>query len=90
VPLIVWPSLVSTLLRSDSPQQPGIQYSPANAALEQYFARSLGLSQLALGGLLLVLSGVLPLDSAIEGTPHLKQTQTTGKQIQQLTHQIVL
>ncbi|KAK4241591.1 hypothetical protein C8A03DRAFT_30316 [Achaetomium macrosporum] len=63
VPLIVWPSLVSTLLRADSPQHPGIQYSPANAVLEQYFARSLGLTQLALGGLLLVLSGVLPLDS---------------------------
>jgi hypothetical protein len=63
VPLIIWPSLVSTLLRVDSPQYAGV----ANASLEQYFARSLGLSQLALAGLLLVLSGALPLDSIVEG-----------------------
>jgi hypothetical protein len=68
VPLIIWPSLVSTLLRVDSPQYAGV----ANASLEQYFARSLGLSQLALAGLLLVLSGALPLDSIVEGPlpPH--------------------
>ncbi|AEO53605.1 hypothetical protein MYCTH_2087774 [Thermothelomyces thermophilus ATCC 42464] len=62
--LIVWPSLISTLLRADGPAQ-GAPYGVANsnASLEQYFARSLGLAQLALGSLLLVLSGALPLDS---------------------------
>jgi hypothetical protein len=64
VPLIIWPSLISTLLRVDSPQHAGV----TNTSLEQYFARSLGLSQLALGGLLLVLSGALPLDSIAEGS----------------------
>ncbi|KAL2154721.1 hypothetical protein VTH82DRAFT_3397 [Thermothelomyces myriococcoides] len=63
-PLIVWPSLISTLLQADGPAQ-GASYSIANAALEQYFARSLGLAQLALGSLLLVLSGALPLDSPV-------------------------
>ncbi|KAL2199349.1 hypothetical protein P885DRAFT_75768 [Corynascus similis CBS 632.67] len=62
MPLIIWPSLVSTLLQVDGPAY-GAQYSAANASLEKYFARSLGLSQIALGGLLLVLSGALPLDS---------------------------
>ncbi|KAL2168293.1 hypothetical protein VTG60DRAFT_212 [Thermothelomyces hinnuleus] len=61
-PLIVWPSLISTLLQADGPAQ-GAPYGAANASLEQYFARSLGLAQLALGSLLLVLSGALPLDS---------------------------
>ncbi|KAG7292943.1 hypothetical protein NEMBOFW57_002988 [Staphylotrichum longicolle] len=62
VPLIIWPSLVTTLLRVDGAAQ-GPQYGVAHVSLEQYFARSLGLSQLALGSLLLVLSGTLPLDS---------------------------
>ncbi|KAK4150742.1 hypothetical protein C8A00DRAFT_36639 [Chaetomidium leptoderma] len=65
VPLIIWPSLVSTLLRVDGLPQ-GPEYSVANASLEQYFARSLGLAQLAIGGLLLVMSGALPLDSISE------------------------
>lgn len=66
MPLIIWPSLVSTLLQVDGPAY-GAQYSAANASLEKYFARSLGLSQIALGGLLLVLSGALPLDSTANG-----------------------
>ncbi|KAL2132523.1 hypothetical protein VTI74DRAFT_3713 [Chaetomium olivicolor] len=65
LPLIVWPSLISTLLRVDAPLQ-GPQYAVPHSSLEQYFARSLGLSQLALGILLLILSGVLPLNSAVE------------------------
>ncbi|KAL2180481.1 uncharacterized protein P884DRAFT_327416 [Thermothelomyces heterothallicus CBS 202.75] len=60
--LIVWPSLISTLLQADGPAQ-GTPYGVANPSLEQYFARSLGLAQLALASLLLVLSGALPLDS---------------------------
>jgi hypothetical protein len=66
VPLIVWPSFVATLLRVDGVPQ-GPQYGVAHASLEQYFARSLGLSQLALGSLLLVLSGTLSLDSMADG-----------------------
>ncbi|KXX76702.1 hypothetical protein MMYC01_205803 [Madurella mycetomatis] len=62
-PLIIWPSFVSTLLRVDSPQ---FQYGAAASSLEQYFARSLGFSQLALGLLLLILSGALPLNSIVE------------------------
>lgn len=69
VPLIIWPSLVTTLLRVDGAAQ-GPQYGVAHVSLEQYFARSLGLSQLALGSLLLVLSGTLPLDSMADGTAH--------------------
>ncbi|GAB1310520.1 hypothetical protein MFIFM68171_00730 [Madurella fahalii] len=63
LPLIIWPSLVSTLLRVDSPES---QYGAAAAPLEQYFARSLGFSQLTLGLLLLILSGALPLNSMVE------------------------
>ncbi|AEO70483.1 27db6409-f01a-45d6-a204-5848ba14778b [Thermothielavioides terrestris] len=77
VPLIIWPSLVSALLRVDLPQQ-GAPYSVANAALEQYFARCLGLSQLALGGLLLVLSGTLPLDSMKEAPDPTAPTPTAS------------
>ncbi|KAK4040046.1 hypothetical protein C8A01DRAFT_35918 [Parachaetomium inaequale] len=66
VPLIIWPSLISTLLQVDGPPPQGPQYGAANASLEQYFARSLGLAQLALGALLLVLSGALPLNSAAD------------------------
>lgn len=47
---------------------PGSGYHASHVALEQYFARSLGLSQLALGLVLLVLSGALPLDSMVEST----------------------
>ncbi|KAK4105600.1 hypothetical protein N658DRAFT_125516 [Parathielavia hyrcaniae] len=65
LPLIIWPSLISTLLRIDFASQ-GAQYGGTHAALEQYFARSLGLAQLALAGLLLVQSGALPLNSIVE------------------------
>ncbi|KAK4132414.1 hypothetical protein BT67DRAFT_463801 [Trichocladium antarcticum] len=64
LPLIIWPSLISTLLRADGPTR----YAATDPSLEQYFARSLGLAQLALGLLLLVLSGALPLN-AIADTP---------------------
>ncbi|KAK4128682.1 hypothetical protein N657DRAFT_639173 [Parathielavia appendiculata] len=66
VPLIIWPSLISTLLRIDSASQ-SAHYGVTNASLEQYFARSLGLAQLAFAGLLLIQSGTLPLDSVVEG-----------------------
>lgn len=66
IPLIIWPSLISTLLQVDSPPQQGAQYGAAYGSLEQYFARSLGLAQLALGSLLLILSGALPLDSVAD------------------------
>ncbi len=66
VPLIIWPSLVTTLLRVNTH---GSQYATADPSLEQYFARSLGLAQLALGSLLLVLSGALPLDSVADSKP---------------------
>ncbi|KAH6650617.1 hypothetical protein F5144DRAFT_54026 [Chaetomium tenue] len=69
IPLIIWPSLISTLLQVDGPPHQGVQYGAAYGSLEQYFARSLGLAQLALGTLLLVLSGVLPLDSAANQAP---------------------
>lgn len=62
MPLIIWPSLISTLLQIDSPSRGSSEYSGshyAHGSLEQYFARSLGLAQLALAALLLVLSGVL-------------------------------
>ncbi|KAL2255002.1 hypothetical protein VTK26DRAFT_4387 [Humicola hyalothermophila] len=75
LPLITWPSFISTLLRVDDPTSvPG--YRASHAALEYYFARSLGLAQLALGLVLLVLSGALPLDSMVESP-----TTTEGKAV---------
>ncbi|KAK3300498.1 uncharacterized protein B0H64DRAFT_16763 [Chaetomium fimeti] len=68
VPLIIWPSLISTLLQVDGPAQGG-EYCAAYSSLEQYFSRSLGLAQLALGSLLLILSGALPLDSTAGQAP---------------------
>ncbi|KAL2158053.1 hypothetical protein VTH06DRAFT_4863 [Thermothelomyces fergusii] len=41
---------------------PGRRSRAVSASLEQHFARSLALAQPALGSLLLVLSGALPLD----------------------------
>ncbi|EAQ93169.1 predicted protein [Chaetomium globosum CBS 148.51] len=79
IPLIIWPSLISTLLQVDSPPQQGAQYGAAYGSLEQYFARSLGLAQLALGSLLLILSGALPLDSvADQATPATTTATPTG------------
>ncbi|KAK0734380.1 hypothetical protein B0T26DRAFT_688270 [Lasiosphaeria miniovina] len=62
VPLIVWPTFISTLLSVDAPNRYQNQYGHPSS-VEQYFARSLGLSQLAIGLLLVVLSGALPLAS---------------------------
>lgn len=56
-PLLLWPTFISSLLTPD--------YQHANA-VEQYFARSLGLSQLAVGLLVVVLSGALPLTSLVD------------------------
>ncbi|KAF4455492.1 hypothetical protein F53441_2282 [Fusarium austroafricanum] len=64
LPLILWPSFVGSLLRTEG---------EASTSLETYFGRSLGLALLALGLIVVVLSGVLPLDTtsddATEGTP---------------------
>ncbi|PSR97522.1 hypothetical protein BD289DRAFT_425698 [Coniella lustricola] len=57
VPLVTWPNFISSLLT------PNFQH--ANAT-EEYFARSLGLTQLALGLILVSLSGALPLASISE------------------------
>ncbi|KAK4193307.1 hypothetical protein QBC35DRAFT_481180 [Podospora australis] len=62
VPLILWPSFISTLLTPNTLHQ---QYVPASA-VEQYFARSLGFTQLTVGALLLILSGTLHLDSIVD------------------------
>ncbi|KAJ2903812.1 hypothetical protein MKZ38_009286 [Zalerion maritima] len=70
LPLLIWPSLISTLLSppSSSPPSPG----NAGADLEGYYARSLALSNLAVGLLVFVLSGFLPL-----GPPGSQNTTTT-------------
>ncbi|KAK4231703.1 hypothetical protein QBC38DRAFT_465343 [Podospora fimiseda] len=60
IPLIIWPSFISTLISTDSSH-----YHPARLHdIEKYFARSLGLSQLTLGLILLILSGALPLSDS--------------------------
>ncbi|KAK0618255.1 hypothetical protein B0T17DRAFT_537355 [Bombardia bombarda] len=64
VPLIVWPSFISSML-AEGYHHNGAVVTPINA-VEQYFARSLGFSQLAVGLLLVVLSGALPLTSLTE------------------------
>lgn len=79
LPLIVWPSFVGSLLRPDNEtctskallQLLAIVSANNSRALETYFARSLGLALLALGLTVVVLSGVLPLDSASQGNKHL-------------------
>ncbi|KAF7546687.1 hypothetical protein G7046_g9231 [Stylonectria norvegica] len=57
LPLIVWPSFICSLLRTD--------YETASS-LETYFARSLGFALLSLGLVVIVLSGVIPLASAAD------------------------
>ncbi|KAH8891069.1 hypothetical protein GQ53DRAFT_168628 [Thozetella sp. PMI_491] len=57
VPLIIWPAFISSILSTDYQQ---IDY------VEQYFARSLGFSQLTVGLLLVILTGALPLTSAVD------------------------
>ncbi|KAK4195662.1 hypothetical protein QBC40DRAFT_288674 [Triangularia verruculosa] len=57
VPLTLWPSFIITLLSSAN-----YYPSPHSSKIETYLARSLGLSQLFFALLLLVLSGLLPLE----------------------------
>ncbi|KAL1841624.1 hypothetical protein VTJ49DRAFT_6801 [Mycothermus thermophilus] len=71
LPLLLWPSLISTLLRIDTPNLPP-SHQHTDTALEKYYARSLGLSHLALAGLLLVFSGVLSL-------PHSSSTTSSSQ-----------
>ncbi|KAF4975915.1 hypothetical protein FZEAL_7388 [Fusarium zealandicum] len=59
LPLILWPSFVGSLLRSENQDA---------SLLETYFARSLGFSLLALGLIVVVLSGALPIDSSSKET----------------------
>jgi hypothetical protein len=54
VPLIIWPSFICSVLRTE--------YQPTND-IESYFARALGFALLTLGLTVVVLSGVLPLDT---------------------------
>ncbi|KEY65581.1 hypothetical protein S7711_09242 [Stachybotrys chartarum IBT 7711] len=57
VPLIIWPSFIGSLLRSET---------ESASVLETYFARSLGLALLSLGLVVMLLSGVIPLTSAAD------------------------
>uniref|UniRef100_A0A098D0H3 Uncharacterized protein n=1 Tax=Gibberella zeae (strain ATCC MYA-4620 / CBS 123657 / FGSC 9075 / NRRL 31084 / PH-1) TaxID=229533 RepID=A0A098D0H3_GIBZE len=64
LPLVIWPNFIGSILRSENdPSSP----------LETYFGRSLGLALLALGLMVVVLSGALPLgttsDEAPDGAP---------------------
>ncbi|TPX16741.1 uncharacterized protein E0L32_003682 [Thyridium curvatum] len=61
LPLVIWPSFVTSLLTPEHQHADGGQ-----TALQEYLARSLGLSQLGLGLLIVVLSGALPLTSVVE------------------------
>ncbi|KAK3329585.1 hypothetical protein B0H66DRAFT_541537 [Apodospora peruviana] len=63
LPLIIWPSFISSMLTTVDIQRG--HHIPVNA-VEQYFARSLGFSQLAAGLLIVVLSGALPLTSLVD------------------------
>ncbi|EGU80641.1 hypothetical protein FOQG_09633 [Fusarium oxysporum f. sp. raphani 54005] len=77
LPLIVWPSFVGSLLRPGNEtstswallQLLAIVSANNSLALETYFGRSLGLALLALGLTVVVLSGVLPLDSSSKEAP---------------------
>jgi len=57
VPLIIWPSSISTLLRAEN---------EASSSLETYFARSLGIALLSLGLVVVLLSGAVPLGSSVD------------------------
>ncbi|KPM34981.1 hypothetical protein AK830_g11590 [Neonectria ditissima] len=59
LPLIVWPSFIGSLLRGEN---------EATNSLEVYFARSLGLALLALGLIIVILSGAVPLTSAADSS----------------------
>lgn len=70
LPLIIWPSFISSMLNVDVNRGIHVPVNP----VEEYFARSLGFSQLAVGLLIVILSGSLPLTSATiskeEGQPY--------------------
>ncbi|KAH7163014.1 hypothetical protein B0J13DRAFT_518258 [Dactylonectria estremocensis] len=55
LPLIIWPSFIGSILRAED---------EVTSPLEAYFARSLGFALLALGLVVVVLSGAVPLTSA--------------------------
>ncbi|KAM0564354.1 hypothetical protein ACHAPJ_000567 [Fusarium lateritium] len=57
-PLILGPSFVGSLLKPEG---------EGSTALETYFGRSLGFALLALGLIVVVLSGALPLDTSSKG-----------------------
>lgn len=61
IPLVVWPQAINGLLTIDG--STGMQPS---SGIENYFARSLGLTLLALGAVTVVLTGALPLNSIVE------------------------
>ncbi|ORY57539.1 uncharacterized protein BCR38DRAFT_449361 [Pseudomassariella vexata] len=60
IPLIIWPQAINGLLTID-----GQGMRPPND-IENYFARSLGFAQIALGLVTVVLTGSLPLNSLVE------------------------
>ena len=78
MPLLLWPTFISSLLTPDYQHANGSlsdchdcttsqpETDSRLLAVEQYFARSLGLSQLAVGLLVVVLSGALPLTSLVD------------------------
>ncbi|KAJ9161350.1 hypothetical protein NKR19_g2340 [Coniochaeta hoffmannii] len=57
VPLTLWPTFVMSLLTPDFKQ---------GSTIDQYLSMSLGFSQLTIGLLLIILTGSLPLTSAVE------------------------
>ncbi|KAF4469767.1 hypothetical protein FALBO_3353 [Fusarium albosuccineum] len=59
LPLILWPSFIGSLLRSEN---------DSASILETYFARSLGFALLALALIVVILSGVLPLETSNESS----------------------
>ncbi|KAK3336446.1 hypothetical protein B0T19DRAFT_437208 [Cercophora scortea] len=65
VPLIVWPQFIISILTADE-HYVNVTVPHYISVVLHYFARSLGLSQLAIGMLLVVLSGALPLTSVVD------------------------
>lgn len=62
VPLIVWPTFISSMLTENAAHA----HAPAVVnVVETYFARYLGFSQLAIGLLIVTLSGALPLTTKV-------------------------
>ncbi|KAF4124009.1 hypothetical protein GMORB2_5725 [Geosmithia morbida] len=57
LPLIIWPSSIASLLREDQAHV---------SSLEEYLARSLGFALLALGLVVVLLSGAVPLGSEVD------------------------